>query len=189
MVPSAAPASCCHPAHKAISCQTSSATRPMSAAHYETTGPEIFRQTGGDVDIVVAGIGTGGTLMGISRYLTGSEVLKVRIFGVEPGLGSQDPGTEKPDGVARCPGFSNAERLDGIVACRRRGCVHRQLACWSAKAGIFYRHVQRRRPGRFLEGRPGASRPHDRDRFSGPRRALPQHLHFPLDLREMPPMK
>jgi cysteine synthase B len=52
-------------------------------AHYETTGPEIFAQTNGEVEVFVAGMGTTGTLMGVSRYLKERNP-SVRIVGVEP---------------------------------------------------------------------------------------------------------
>lgn len=52
-------------------------------AHYETTGPEIFRQTNGEVDVFVAGMGTTGTLMGVKRYFNEKKP-EVRIVGVEP---------------------------------------------------------------------------------------------------------
>ncbi len=52
-------------------------------AHFETTGPEIYRQTNGDIDYFVAGMGTTGTLMGTGSYLK-SVKPAVKIVGVEP---------------------------------------------------------------------------------------------------------
>ena len=60
-------------------------------AHYETTGPEILRQTAGDVDCFVAGMGTSGTLMGVGKFFREHKP-SVRIVGVEPRLGHKVQG-------------------------------------------------------------------------------------------------
>lgn len=52
-------------------------------AHYETTGPEIYRDTDGNVDILVAGVGTGGTLSGVGKYLKERNP-SLRVVAVEP---------------------------------------------------------------------------------------------------------
>lgn len=52
-------------------------------AHYKTTGPEIWRQTGGKIDCFLAAVGTGGTLTGVGRFLRERNP-KIRIYAVEP---------------------------------------------------------------------------------------------------------
>ena len=52
--------------------------------HFRTTGPEIWEDTDGTVDILVSGVGTGGTITGVSRYIKGEKGKKIRSIAVEP---------------------------------------------------------------------------------------------------------
>ena len=82
-------------------------------AHYETTGPEIWRDTHGSITHFVSAMGTTGTIMGVSRYL--KEVNpQIQIIGVQPGDDSSIPGIRKWP-PAYLPGIFDAERVDRIV--------------------------------------------------------------------------
>ena len=52
--------------------------------HFKTTGPEIWEQTGGGIDVLVSGVGTGGTISGVSRYIKGEKKKKIVSVAVEP---------------------------------------------------------------------------------------------------------
>jgi len=79
-------------------------------AHFETTGPEIFRQTDGRVDYFVAGMGTSGTVMGVGRYLK-SVKPSVKIVGVEPVPGHTIQGLKNMT-ESIVPGIYHPEELD-----------------------------------------------------------------------------
>jgi cysteine synthase A len=52
--------------------------------HFKTTGPEIWEQTNGTIDVLVSGVGTGGTITGVSRYIKGEKKKKILSVAVEP---------------------------------------------------------------------------------------------------------
>ncbi len=90
------------------------------AAHRETTGPEIWEDTEGTVDIFVAGVGTGGTLSGTGEYLK-SKNPKVKIVAVEPAdspmLSKGESGAHKIQGIGAgfVPDTLNTEIYDEII--------------------------------------------------------------------------
>ncbi len=79
-------------------------------AHYETTGPEIYRELGGNIDCFVAGMGTTGTLMGVGTYLK-ERIPSIRIVGIEPEPGHAIQGLKNMD-EAIVPSIYNKDLLD-----------------------------------------------------------------------------
>ncbi len=90
-------------------------------AHRSTTGPEIWEDTDGNVDIFVAGVGTGGTLTGVGEYLK-SKAPNVRVVAVEPASSSVlltgEAGTHKIQGIGAgfVPAVLNTHIYDEIIA-------------------------------------------------------------------------
>jgi cysteine synthase A/cysteine synthase B len=83
------------------------------SAHYETTGPEIWRQTEGRVRAFFAGFGTCGTITGVGRYLKEQDP-SIKIIAIEPQPGHRLPGL-KSFGEAKQPGILDWSVVDDVV--------------------------------------------------------------------------
>lgn len=103
-------------------------------AHYESTGPEIWEQTGGRITHFVSAMGTTGTITGVARYLRKKNP-GVRIVGAQPTEGSRIPGIRKwPEEYL--PGIYHPELVDELVYVSQSDAedMARQLA---AREGLF----------------------------------------------------
>jgi cystathionine beta-synthase len=104
-------------------------------SHYETTGPELWEQTEGRITHFVAGIGTGGTISGIGRYLKEKSAGSVRVIGADPEGSVYSGGTGRPylvEGVGEdfWPATYDREICDEIIAVSDADSFHmtRRLA-------------------------------------------------------------
>jgi len=110
-------------------------------AHYETTGPEILRDTDGRITHFVSAMGTTGTIMGVGRYLKERNAA-IQVIGAQPAEGSQIPGIRKwadaylpriydPQGVDRLEYVTQAE----AEAMARRLSAEEGISCGPSAAG------------------------------------------------------
>ena len=103
-------------------------------AHFEGTGPEIWRDTGGTVTHFVSAMGTTGTIMGTSRYLK-EQNPAVQIVGVQPEEGSSIPGIRRwPE--AYLPKIYDASRVDRIIDVSQAEAEETMRAL-AAREGLF----------------------------------------------------
>jgi cysteine synthase A len=134
-------------------------------AHFEFTGPELWRQTGGDIDFFISGIGSGGTLQGIGSYLKRQNPA-IRIAAVEPknrsALLGHEPGLHQIQGIGDgfIPDILDIALIDEIIEVSDNDAIKvtRELAQYnsllvgtSSGANIWAaRQISRKFPGKVI---------------------------------------
>ena len=103
-------------------------------AHYTTTGPEIWQQTGGRISHFVSSMGTTGTITGVSRFLREQEK-PITIVGLQPEEGSSIPGIRRWP-AEYMPGIFNASLVDQVVDIHQREAENTMRAL-AVREGIF----------------------------------------------------
>lgn len=112
--------------------QFANADNPL--AHYRTTGPELWQQTGGRITHLISSMGTTGTIMGTSRYLKERNP-DIQIVGLQPADGSAIPGIRRwPE--AYLPRIYNAEAVDVVMDIDQHEAEDTMRAL-AAREGIF----------------------------------------------------
>lgn len=104
------------------------------AAHYASTGPELWQQTAGTITHFVSSMGTTGTIMGTSRYLKAQNPA-IQIIGLQPAEGASIPGIRRWP-VEYLPGFYEQDRVDQVIDITQEDALEtmRKLA---KEEGIF----------------------------------------------------
>ena len=128
---------------------------PLS--HYETTGPEIWRDTDGRITHLVAGVGTGGTISGTGRFLKEVSEGRVRMIGADPEGSVYSGGTGRPylvEGVGEdfWPGAYDPSVVDEVIAVSRCGLLPHDPAA-RPRGGHPRRRVERHGRRRGTAGR------------------------------------
>jgi len=104
-------------------------------AHRRTTGPEIERALDGRVDVLVAGVGTGGTITGVGEYLRERANPKLQVVAVEPRgsavLSGEQPGPHRIQGIGAgfVPPVLNRGLLDEVLAVSDDDAIHTAWGC------------------------------------------------------------